>query len=106
MHLLGRGARAFPLHAAHSSFKPRIDCFREALPVDLRRDGVPVSVMQIMPAALDRPIFGKVRTKTGYEPLGRPPIYEPGTLAGMLLHAAGTVAGTSSRAAARVLAVQ
>jgi hypothetical protein len=60
----------------------------ETLRVELRHEGVPVSVTQILPGSIDTPIFDKARTKTGHKPMGPPPFYEPGTVADMILHAA------------------
>jgi NAD(P)-dependent dehydrogenase (short-subunit alcohol dehydrogenase family) len=80
--------RAFPFHAAYAAAKHGIDGFLEALRVELRHDGVPISVTQILPGTIDTPIFDKARTKVGYKPMGAPPAYQPGTVADMILHAA------------------
>jgi NAD(P)-dependent dehydrogenase (short-subunit alcohol dehydrogenase family) len=80
--------RAFPLHTAYGASKHAIDGFLEALRVELRHDGIPIAVTQILPATIDTPIFDKARTKIGYKPMGAPPMYDPGTVADMLLHAA------------------
>jgi NAD(P)-dependent dehydrogenase (short-subunit alcohol dehydrogenase family) len=80
--------RAFPLHTAYAAAKHGIDGFLEALRVELRHDRIPIAVTQILPGTIDTPIFDNSRTKVGYKPMGSPPIYEPGTVADMVLHAA------------------
>ncbi len=80
--------RAFPFHSAYSAAKHGVDGFLEALRVELRHDGIPIAVTQVMPATIDTPIFDKARTKVGRKPMGAPPAYHPGTVADMLLHAA------------------
>ena len=80
--------RAFPFHTAYAAAKHGVDGFLEALRVELRHDGVPIAVTQVLPATIDTPIFDKARTKVGRKPMGAPPAYSPGTVADMLLHAA------------------
>lgn len=80
--------RAFPFHSAYSAAKHGVDGFLEALRVELRHDGIPIAVTQVMPATIDTPIFDKARTKVGRKPMGAPLAYHPGTVADMLLHAA------------------
>jgi NAD(P)-dependent dehydrogenase (short-subunit alcohol dehydrogenase family) len=80
--------RAFPFHSAYAAAKHGIDGFLEALRAELRHEGVPIAVTQVLPATIDTPIFDKARTKIGRKPMGAPPIYQPGTVADMLLHAA------------------
>lgn len=80
--------RALPLHSAYSASKHGIDGFLEALRVELRHEGLPVSVTQIMPASINTPLFDKARTKMGVKPKGVPPLYAPGTVARAILYAA------------------
>ncbi len=80
--------RAFPLHSAYAAAKHGVDGFLEALRVELRHEGAPIAVTQIMPGTIDTPIFDNARTKIGRKPMGAPPIYAPETVAEMVLHAA------------------
>ncbi len=80
--------RAVPLHSAYAAAKHGVDGFLEALRVELRHEGLPIAVTQIMPGTIDTPIFDKARTKVGRKPMGPPPFYAPGTVVDMLLHAA------------------
>ncbi|MDQ4106531.1 MAG: short-chain dehydrogenase, partial [Actinomycetota bacterium] len=42
----------------------------------------------VMPGTINTPFFDKGRTKLGVKPVGIPPIYEPGTVADIILYAA------------------
>jgi NAD(P)-dependent dehydrogenase (short-subunit alcohol dehydrogenase family) len=80
--------RSFPFHSAYGASKHGIDGFLEALRVELRHEGWPISVTQVMPGTINTPFFDKGRTKLGVKPVGVPPIYEPQTVANMILYAA------------------
>jgi hypothetical protein len=60
----------------------------EALRVELKRERVPISVTEIMPATINTPFFDKARTKIGVKPVGVPPIYPPKAVSDAILHAA------------------
>ncbi len=80
--------RSFPFHSAYGASKHGIDGFLEALRVELKREGWPISVTQVMPGTINTPFFDKGRTKLGVKPVGIPPIYEPETVANIILYAA------------------
>jgi NAD(P)-dependent dehydrogenase (short-subunit alcohol dehydrogenase family) len=80
--------RSFPFHSAYAASKHGIDGFLEALRVELRHEGWPISVTQVMPGTINTPFFDKGRTKLGVKPVGVPPIYEPETVANVILYAA------------------
>ena len=80
--------RAFPLHSAYAAAKHGVDGFVEALRVELRHEGVPINVAQIMPASINTPLFNKARTKLGVKPMGVPPLYQPAIVADAILYAA------------------
>ena len=80
--------RSFPFHSAYGASKHGIDGFLEALRVELKHDGWPISVTQVMPGTINTPFFDKGRTKLGAKPVGVPPIYEPQTVANIILYAA------------------
>ncbi len=80
--------RSFPFHSAYGASKHGIDGFLEAMRVELKHDGWPISVTQVMPGTINTPFFDKGRTKLGVKPVGIPPIYEPGTVADIILYAA------------------
>jgi len=80
--------RGFPLASSYSAAKHGVDGFLEALRVELQHDRVPVSVTQIMPAAIDTPFFEHARTRLGVRPSGPPPVYPPEKVAEAILEAA------------------
>jgi len=80
--------RSFPFHSAYGASKHGIDGFLEALRVELKHEGWPISVTQVMPGTINTPFFDKGRTKLSVKPVGVPPIYEPQTVANIILYAA------------------
>jgi NAD(P)-dependent dehydrogenase (short-subunit alcohol dehydrogenase family) len=80
--------RSFPFHSAYGASKHGIDGFVEALRVELKHEGWPISVTQVMPGTINTPFFDKGRSKLGVKPVGIPPIYEPETVADMIVYAA------------------
>ncbi len=80
--------RSFPYHAAYAASKHAIDGLLEALRVELRQEGAPISVTNILPASINTPLFDKARSRLGVKPMPMPPIYQPATVAPLILHAA------------------
>jgi NAD(P)-dependent dehydrogenase (short-subunit alcohol dehydrogenase family) len=80
--------RSFPFHSAYGASKHGIDGFVEALRVELKHEGWPISVTQVMPGTINTPFFNKGRSKLGVKPVGIPPIYEPETVADIIMYAA------------------
>ena len=80
--------RSFPFHSAYGASKHGIDGLLEALRVELRHEGWPISVTQVMPGTINTPFFDKGRSKISVKPVGIPPIYEPETVANIILYAA------------------
>src|SRR5215204_5056430 len=88
IHISSMGAkRSIPLQSAYCASKHGIDGFLEALRVELKHEGWPVSVTQVMPATINTPLFDKARTKLGVKPVAPPPIYQPGIVSEAILHA-------------------
>ena len=80
--------RSFPFHSAYGASKHGIDGFLESLRVELKHEGWPISVTQVMPGTINTPFFDKARSKLGVKPVGIPPIYEPETVADIIVYAA------------------
>jgi NAD(P)-dependent dehydrogenase (short-subunit alcohol dehydrogenase family) len=80
--------RAVPLQSAYCAAKHGVDGLLESLRVELRREGWPIGVTNVLPAAINTPFFDKARTKLGYKPKGFPPMYAPGVVADAILYAA------------------
>jgi NAD(P)-dependent dehydrogenase (short-subunit alcohol dehydrogenase family) len=80
--------RAVPLQSAYCAAKHGVDGFLESLRVELRREGWPIGVTNVMPAAINTPLFDKARTKLGVKPKGFPPMYTPGVVSDAIIYAA------------------
>lgn len=81
--------RTVPLQSAYGSSKHGVTGFVEALRVELQAEGVPISVTEILPAAINTPIWDKGRTKFEFKarpPV--PPIYHPKIVSDAILYAA------------------
>lgn len=80
--------RSAPFHSAYAASKHGIDGFLESLRVELKRQGWSIGVTNVMPAAINTPFFSSSHTKLGVKPRGFPPIYQPNTVADVVLYAA------------------
>ena len=80
--------RALPYQSAYAASKHGITGFLEALRLELKHAGVPISVTEILPATINTPFFDKARTKLGVKPVGLPPIYQPQAVSDAILYAA------------------
>ena len=80
--------RAVPLQGAYCAAKHGADGLLETLRVELKREGWPIGVTNVLPAAINTPFFDKARTKLGVKPRGFPPTYAPGVVADAILFAA------------------
>lgn len=79
---------SFPFHSAYAAAKHGIPGWLDALRLELKHDGIPVSVTNIMPAAINTPFFSSARTKLGVKPAAPPPVYHPSTVADQIVYAA------------------
>lgn len=80
--------RTVPFQSAYGASKHGIGGFVQALRTELAHDEIPVSVSQILPAAINTPIYDKGRNKTPFKPRPVPPIYHPQIVADAILFAA------------------
>jgi NAD(P)-dependent dehydrogenase (short-subunit alcohol dehydrogenase family) len=80
--------RSVPLQSAYCAAKHGVDGFLESLRVELRREGWPIGVTNVMPAAINTPLFDNARTKLGVKPKGFPPMYAPGVVSDAIIYAA------------------
>ena len=80
--------RTVPFQSAYGASKHGINGFVQALRVELAHDNVPVSVSQILPAAINTPIYDKGRNKMPFKPRPIPPIYHPQIVSDAILFAA------------------
>lgn len=79
---------SLPLQSAYTASKHGMVGFLDALRLELRHEGVPISVTNVMPASINTPFFNKARTKLGVKPRPLPPMYQPHLVADAILYAA------------------
>jgi len=79
---------ALPLHSAYAASKHAVEGLFDALRIELKAEGVPISVTSVKPGTINTPFFNNARSKLGVKPKGPPPIYEPAVVADCVLHAA------------------
>jgi NAD(P)-dependent dehydrogenase (short-subunit alcohol dehydrogenase family) len=80
--------RSVPLLSAYSASKHGAEGLLESLRMELRREGVPISITNVMPSAMNSTFFEKARTRMGVKPKGTPPVYAPDITVDAVLWAA------------------
>lgn len=77
-----------PYQAAYGASKHGIHGLVKALRLEIRHEGLPISLTEILPSGINTPLFDKTRTKIGTKPMPPPPLYEPEIAADAILYAA------------------
>jgi short-subunit dehydrogenase len=80
--------RAIPLQSAYVATKHGVQGFSEALRLEMAHEGTGIDVVLILPSSMNTPLFTFARSKLGRQPMPVPPVYDPGTVADAILHAA------------------
>ena len=80
--------RTAPYQSAYGASKHGIHGFLQVLRVELAHDEIPVSVTEILPAAINTPIYEKGRNKMPFKMRPVPPIYHPQVVTNAILYAA------------------
>ena len=80
--------RAVPFQSAYGASKHGLKGFLQALRVELMHERIPVSVTEIMPHAINTPIYEKGRNKMPFKMRPVPPIYHPQIVVDAILYAA------------------
>ena len=80
--------RSMPLQTAYSASKHGMEGFLDSLRSELKQEGFPISITNIMPSVINTPFYNKARTKLGVMPTGIPPYYQPSLVAEAILYAA------------------
>ena len=80
--------RTAPFQSAYGASKHGVNGFLQVLRVELAHDKIPVSVTQILPAAINTPIYEKGRNKMDFKLRPVPPIYHPQIVVDTILYAA------------------
>lgn len=82
------GRVALPYQSAYAAAKHGVIGMLDALRLELREEGAPIHVVNVMPSSIDTPLFDKARTKLGVRPKGVPPVYPPEAAVRTILYAA------------------
>ena len=69
--------RSVPLQSPYCASKHGVEGFVESLRVELKREGWPIGLTNVLPASINTPFFDKSSTKLGYRPMSIPPFYRP-----------------------------
>jgi short-subunit dehydrogenase len=77
-----------PYHSAYAAAKHGTAGMLDALRMELRKAGVPISVTNIMPASVNTPFFDHARTKLGVKPAPLRPVCDPQAVSDAILRAA------------------
>ena len=80
--------RTAPYQSAYGASKHGIHGFLQVLRVELAHDEIPVSITEILPAAINTPIYEKGRNKMPFKMRPVPPIYHPQVVTNAILYAA------------------
>jgi len=80
--------RSMPLQSSYSASKHGLEGFMDALRAELKYEGFPISITNILPSVINTPFYNKAKTKLGVKPTGVPPYYQPKLVADAILHAA------------------
>jgi NAD(P)-dependent dehydrogenase (short-subunit alcohol dehydrogenase family) len=80
--------RAVPLQAACSAAKHAVRGFTDALRMEIEREGLPISVTLVTPAAIDTPFFEYAADYTDHVPTHPPPVYSAEKVAQTILRCA------------------
>jgi NAD(P)-dependent dehydrogenase (short-subunit alcohol dehydrogenase family) len=80
--------RAVPFQSAYGASKHGLKGFLQVLRMELAHDRIPVSVTEIMPHAINTPIYEKGRNKMPFKMRPVPPIYHPQIVVDAIVYAA------------------
>jgi NAD(P)-dependent dehydrogenase (short-subunit alcohol dehydrogenase family) len=78
----------YPLQGHYSASKHAVKGFTDSLRLELEREGAPVSVTLIQPAAIDTPYPEHAKNYLGLAPTPQPPVYAPEVVARTILASA------------------
>jgi NAD(P)-dependent dehydrogenase (short-subunit alcohol dehydrogenase family) len=78
----------YPLQGHYTASKHAVKGFTDSLRIELEKEGAPVAVTLIQPAAIDTPYPEHAKSYLGVEPTHQPPVYDPDVVAKAILTSA------------------
>ena len=80
--------RSVPFQSAYGASKHGTHGFVQVIRAELASEKIPISVTEILPAAINTPIYQKGRNKMPFKMRPVPPVYHPQIVADAILYAA------------------
>ena len=80
--------RSLPYQSPYSASKHGTMGMLDALRIELKHQGYPINVANIMPSVINTPFYNKGKTKLGVKPTGTPPYYNASLVSEAILYAA------------------
>lgn len=80
--------RSLPYQSPYSASKHGTMGMIDALRIELKHQGYPINVANIMPGVINTPFYNKGKTKLGVKPMAPPPFYNASLVSDAILYAA------------------
>ena len=80
--------RSLPYQSPYSASKHGTMGMLDALRLELKHQGYPINVANIMPGVINTPFYNKGKTKLGVQPMATPPFYNASLVSEAILYAA------------------
>ncbi|MBD1844611.1 SDR family oxidoreductase [Cyanobacteria bacterium FACHB-63] len=80
--------RSLPYQSPYSASKHGTMGMIDALRLELKHQGYPINVANIMPGVINTPFYSKGKTKLGVKPMATPPFYNASLVTDAILYAA------------------
>lgn len=80
--------RSLPYQSPYSASKHGTMGMIDALRLELKHQGYPINVANIMPGVINTPFYNKGKTKLGVKPMATPPFYNASLVTDAILYAA------------------
>ncbi|GAP93782.1 SDR family oxidoreductase [Leptolyngbya sp. NIES-2104] len=80
--------RSLPYQSPYSASKHGTMGMIDALRLELKHQGYPINVANIMPGVINTPFYNKGKTKLGVKPMAPPPFYNASLVTDAILYAA------------------
>lgn len=80
--------RSLPYQSPYSASKHGVIGMLDSLRLELKHQGYPINVANIMPGVINTPFYNKGKTKLGVQPMATPPFYNASLVSDAILYAA------------------
>ncbi|MBW4525323.1 MAG: SDR family oxidoreductase [Phormidium tanganyikae FI6-MK23] len=80
--------RSLPYQSPYAASKHGVMGVLDALRLELKHQGYPINVANIMPGVINTPFYSKSKTKLGVQPMATPPFYNASLVTDAILYAA------------------